>query len=208
MTICNHQADSQHYVRPDVWSGDLQVEGLRIHLLARRNLLWDIQRLPSSRRAALGLYVIFTLWRAPGTNQPPYALLHRSLPRYTLCHGRRPFSKSMVIDDTEYPYWDQVSLNNTNLLLVQNKVWYTHSCISLMWFLKIERILSENKTPILVGGTYYYTEALLWKTLLAGTVGNDLCLLYYNILIMHTEKGQALKLMAWLVLIGIAILSL
>ena len=30
---------------------------IRIHLLARRNLLWDILRLPSIRRAALCLYV-------------------------------------------------------------------------------------------------------------------------------------------------------
>ena len=34
---------------------------IRIYLLARRNLLWDILRLPSSHRAALGLYVILTL---------------------------------------------------------------------------------------------------------------------------------------------------
>ena len=34
---------------------------IRIYLLARRNLLWDILRLPSSRRAALGLCVILTL---------------------------------------------------------------------------------------------------------------------------------------------------
>ena len=34
---------------------------IRIYLLARRNLLWDILRLPSSRRAALGLYVSLTL---------------------------------------------------------------------------------------------------------------------------------------------------
>ena len=34
---------------------------IRIYLLARRNLLWDILRLPSSRRAALGLYVILTI---------------------------------------------------------------------------------------------------------------------------------------------------
>ena len=34
---------------------------IRIYLLARKNLLWDILRLPSSRRAALGLYVILTL---------------------------------------------------------------------------------------------------------------------------------------------------
>ena len=61
---------------------------IRIHLLARRNLLWDILRLPSSHRAALGLYVILTLWRAWGANQPPNALLHRSPPRYTLRHGR------------------------------------------------------------------------------------------------------------------------
>ena len=47
-----------------------------IHLLARRNLLWDILRLPSSRRAALGLYVILTLWWTRGANQRPYALLH------------------------------------------------------------------------------------------------------------------------------------
>ena len=62
---------------------------IRIYLLARRNLLWDILRLPSSRRAALGLYVILTLWRGRGANQPPYTLLHRSSPRYALRHGRR-----------------------------------------------------------------------------------------------------------------------
>ena len=50
---------------------------LRIYLLARRNLLWDILRLPSSRRAAQGLYVILTLWRTQGANQRPYTLLHR-----------------------------------------------------------------------------------------------------------------------------------
>ena len=62
---------------------------IRIHLLACRNLLWDILRLPNSCRAALGLYVILTLWRARGANQLPYALLHRSSPRYALHHGRR-----------------------------------------------------------------------------------------------------------------------
>ena len=34
---------------------------IRIHLLACRKLLWDILKLPSNRRAALGLYVILTL---------------------------------------------------------------------------------------------------------------------------------------------------
>ena len=58
---------------------------IRIYLLARRNLLWDILRLPSSRRAALDLYVILTQWRGRGANQPPYAMLHRSSPRYALC---------------------------------------------------------------------------------------------------------------------------
>ena len=38
-----------------------QIIRIRIHLLACRNLLWDILRLPSSRRAALGLYVILML---------------------------------------------------------------------------------------------------------------------------------------------------
>ena len=60
---------------------------IRIYLLARRNLLWDILRLPSSRRAALGLYVTLTLWRGRGANQPPYALLHRSSPRWDLNSG-------------------------------------------------------------------------------------------------------------------------
>ena len=63
---------------------------IRIHLLARRNLLWDILRLLSSRRAALGLYAILTLWRGRGANQPPYALLHiGARPCYALRHGRR-----------------------------------------------------------------------------------------------------------------------
>ena len=60
---------------------------IKIYFLARRNLLWDILRLPSSRRAALGLYVILTVWRGRGANQPPYALLHTNSPRYALRHG-------------------------------------------------------------------------------------------------------------------------
>ena len=35
---------------------------IRIYLLAHRNLLWDILRFPSSRRAVLGLFIL-TLWR-------------------------------------------------------------------------------------------------------------------------------------------------
>ena len=62
---------------------------IRIYSLARRNLLWDILRLLSSRRAVLGLYVILTLWRGRGANQPPYALAFRSSPFYTHCHSRQ-----------------------------------------------------------------------------------------------------------------------
>ena len=56
-------------------SGEIRIR-IRIYLLAHRNLLWDILRLLSSRRAALGIYVILTLWRGRGANQPPYVLLH------------------------------------------------------------------------------------------------------------------------------------
>ena len=46
----------------DICHGNIRIRiRIRIYLLARRNLLWDILRLPSSRRAALGLYVILTL---------------------------------------------------------------------------------------------------------------------------------------------------
>ena len=62
---------------------------IRIYLLACRNLLWDILRLPSSRRVALGLYeyVILTLGR--GANQPPYALLHMELAALRTAPRRR-----------------------------------------------------------------------------------------------------------------------
>ena len=63
----------------------------RIHLLAHRNLLCDILRLPSSRRAALDLYAILTLLWARGANQPPYALLlaalHTALQETTMPHN-------------------------------------------------------------------------------------------------------------------------
>ena len=75
--------------------GNLQMEEdyikegfLRIYLLACKNLLWDIGRLPSSCRAAIVLHVILTLRRGQGANQPPYALRHRSSPCYALWNGR------------------------------------------------------------------------------------------------------------------------
>ena len=81
---------------------------IRIHLLT---LLWDILRLPSSRRAALGLYVILILWRARDVKQPPYALLHRSSPCYALRHGRQheapsPLSSNFCAPNKlEKGYW-------------------------------------------------------------------------------------------------------
>ena len=80
----------------------------RIYLLTGRNLLWDILRLPSSRRAAIDLYVILTLWRGRGANQPPYALLHRSSPRHAL--RRRLacslffFLSNIIIGNTSHSY--------------------------------------------------------------------------------------------------------
>ena len=69
----------------------LQRIRIRIYLLARRNLLWDILRLPSSRRAALGLYVILTLHMTRTGRRPETIRIaaYRSSPRYTLRHGRR-----------------------------------------------------------------------------------------------------------------------
>ena len=58
---------------------------IRIHLLAHRILLWDILRLPSSRRGAVGLYVNLTLCRGLGVNQPPDALMHIGAHRAMHC---------------------------------------------------------------------------------------------------------------------------
>ena len=101
---CWHTAFVQKIVTSSYWDQMIRIRiRIRIYLLARRNLLWDILRLPSSRRAALGLYVILTLWRGWGANQPPYALLHRSSLRYALRHGRRRddsrLKSSIVFDD-------------------------------------------------------------------------------------------------------------
>ena len=62
---------------------------IRIYLLARRNLLWDILRLPSSHRAALGLYVILTLTRTGHEPATIRIAAYRSSPRYALRHGRQ-----------------------------------------------------------------------------------------------------------------------
>ena len=56
--------------------------------IGQQEFVVGYSKAPSSRRAALGLYVILTLWRGRGANQPPYALLHRSSTRYALRHGR------------------------------------------------------------------------------------------------------------------------
>ena len=61
---------------------------IRINLYARSNMLFDILRLPSSRRAALGPRHYHTM-TSMGCEPAPYALLHRSSPHYALCHRRR-----------------------------------------------------------------------------------------------------------------------
>ena len=42
---------------------------------------------------------------------------------------------------------------------------FTHTCCKILHplLLQIERLRSENKLPIVVGGTNYYIEQLLWK---------------------------------------------
>ena len=100
---------------------------IRICLLARRNLLWDILRFPSSRRAALGLYVVLTLWRARGANQPPYALLHRSSPRYALRHGRQ-----WQYFDQTFTKWNHLAPSNEWLVdcpMSQDSL-FQKSCVS------------------------------------------------------------------------------
>ena len=40
------------------------------------------------------------------------------------------------------------------------------------FFKQIERLLNEGRVPVIVGGTHYYIESLLWKVLLDDE-GND-----------------------------------
>ena len=58
---------------------------IRIYLLARRTLLWDILRLPSSCYRLCHSHAITSTGREPATL--PYELLHRSSPHYALRHG-------------------------------------------------------------------------------------------------------------------------
>ena len=67
-------------------------------------LLWDILRLWSSRRTALGLCVNLTLWQARGANKPPYALLYIG----ALCHGRNLVSVSHIVLCNEVWRWQFV----------------------------------------------------------------------------------------------------
>ena len=91
------------------------------------------------------------------------------------------FRKIMVIHDTECPYWDQVSLNNTNLpwrslqdeisiyLLIWYYDWYlsfcVHSSILLHPFitcvLLLEFVLSFSTK---VRGSYSHTHSIYWHT--------------------------------------------
>lgn len=38
---------------------------------------------------------------------------------------------------------------------------------------QIERLLRDGKIPVIVGGTHYYIESLLWKVLLDDEPGDD-----------------------------------
>ena len=77
--------------------------------MARRNLLWDILRLPSSRRAALGLHVILTLWIGRGMTQPPYALLNIGTRCATHCAtGDNIFSSELIVLGVRLTKYQQI----------------------------------------------------------------------------------------------------
>ena len=64
---------------------------IRIHLLACMNLLWDILRLPSSHRAALGHPICHSCAMTSAGREPATTRIaaYRSSPRYALCHGEK-----------------------------------------------------------------------------------------------------------------------
>ena len=115
---------------------------IRILLLAHWNLLWDILRLPSSHsnRAALGLYVILTLWRAQGTNQPPYALLHTGA-----CHA------------THYATGDDYTITNLVLELILLSLFCIVSSLGIIQlFLSTAYAIHKSVFLFFVPpGTYY-----------------------------------------------------
>ena len=59
------------------------------------------------------------------------------------------FRKSMVIHDTKYPYWDQVSLNNTNQSDTPKVIkWtYVYPCISLWVNIHVIYVYHESLVP-------------------------------------------------------------
>ena len=60
---------------------------IRIHLLAHRNLLWDILRLPSSARPICHSHTTTNTWREPATIR---IAAYRSSQRYALRHASSP----------------------------------------------------------------------------------------------------------------------
>ena len=86
----NHEGITRIYNAIHVWSStkiwdddSLQITVIIILIIISRffnhykwNFVWDILRLPSSRRRVLGLHVNLTRWWAWGSNQRPYARLH------------------------------------------------------------------------------------------------------------------------------------
>ena len=89
--IRNHQADSPLCVWPDVWSDDLQVQ---------KNVWfkYDLGQKYQAPQVRPG--------RTPRSWQ--YISCH-----WDACSNHSAISEIIVIHDTECPYWDQVSLNNT-----------------------------------------------------------------------------------------------
>ena len=110
-------------------------------------------------RAALGLYVILTLWQGRGANQPRYALLHRSSPRYALCHGRRNIFLFFLFWVEENVLTWQGSLKTTTMLFM--------AFISTPWLpLFLGVLKSQSRTSARPGSipsrVSYSTPAPFW----------------------------------------------
>ena len=86
---------------------------IRIYLLARRNLLWDILRLPSSRRAALGLYMSFSRYDEDGARTSHHTHCCIGARRATHCANQATFSLTFV-SQSETKYTLEYSLSKRN----------------------------------------------------------------------------------------------
>jgi len=48
--------------------------------------------------------------------------------------------------------------------------------VNMLFFLQIDNIWLRKKLPVIVGGTNYYIESLLWDFLLPSAQAADFCL--------------------------------